>query len=121
MIRTWGLVVVALLVFNVEAMGACVAPAFPLIANQAVEGNLQVTSGTFCRMRFASRGPMYSASIVQRPAHGTVQVGAINSVIYVPRAGYVGGDSLVYALHGATPMGTPAVYTAHMAVTVVAR
>jgi hypothetical protein len=119
MAKTLGLACVLLLVLSVEAAARCSVPRITTFENQTVDGHMQADSGRPCRIRFlSSTGPMQGVDIVQRPSHGTVQVGEVNSIIYTSQAGYVGSDSFTYARRGLTTRGSPAVRTVRVAVTV---
>jgi hypothetical protein len=56
--------------------------------------------------------------IVQRPAHGTVEIGPL-FVRYKSRPGYVGSDSFTYQRSGRTALGAPNERTVHIDVTVI--
>ena len=80
---------------------------------------MTVSSGTPCRIKLKrSRGPTYSAHIVQRPSHGTATVDSSDRIVYRSRPGYVGGDSFTYARRGETQAGAPTTRTVRISVTV---
>jgi hypothetical protein len=108
----------AMVALNTEASAGCWGPTVLMAKNGTVDNSVQVTAGTECRLQSRSGGPLYSVDIVQRPSHGTVRIGPINSVIYAARAGYIGNDSFSFVRRGRTAAGEPAAYTVRMAVTV---
>jgi Bacterial Ig domain len=120
MTRALALAVLMLLGVGIETTLACSVPYIPTLANQTVEGVMTARSGKPCSIRFTrSTGPMHSVDIVQRPSNGTVRVGAMDSVIYTSRAGFVGNDTFTYARRGLTTGGHPATRTVRIAVRVV--
>ena len=76
MTKPLGLACVLLLALSAEAAARCSVPRITTFENQTVDGHMQADSGRPCRIRFlSSSGPMSGVDIVQRPSHGTVQVG----------------------------------------------
>jgi hypothetical protein len=118
MMRGSGLAVLLLLASSAAAAASCSVPRFRTSVNQTVDGFMAADSGKPCGVHFHSAGPRFSVAILQRPSHGTLQIGAVGSVIYRSRAGYSGGDSFAFERRGLTTLGAPAVTTTRIAVTV---
>jgi hypothetical protein len=118
MMRVPGVTVLLLLAWSVDAAANCSVPRFRTFAGQTVDGFMQADSGKPCAVHFHSAGPRFSVGILQRPSHGSVQIGPVGSVIYQSKAGYTGGDSFTFERRGLTSGGAPAVTTTRMAVTV---
>jgi len=117
MIRILGLACLLLLAWSVEAAARCSVPRFLTFNNQTVDGRMTVSSGARCTIVMrGSSGPTYSASIVQRPSHGSVSVNGYR-IVYQSQAGYVGSDAFTYARHGETTCGESAVLTVQVPVT----
>jgi hypothetical protein len=118
MIKALGLACLLLLAWSVEAAARCSVPRIRTLNNQAVDGYMTVSSGARCSIKMrGSSGPTYSASIVQRPSHGSVSVNGYR-IIYQSQAGYVGNDAFTYARHGETARGEGAVRTVQVSVRV---
>lgn len=64
---------------------------------------LASTSGEVAELGFANQGlwPSLTATLLQPPVHGTVDLKPDGSFIYRPNAGYTGPDSFTYQLSGA--------------------
>jgi hypothetical protein len=118
MMRVSGLAVLLLLAFSAEAAANCSVPRFRTMVNQTVDGFMAADSGKPCGVHFHAAGPRFSVAILQRPSHGTVQIGGVGSVIYRSKSGYAGSDSFTFERRGLTTLGAPAVTTTRMAVTV---
>jgi len=117
--KVLGLACLMLIACCAEAAARCSGPGIYPIDNQTVITRVSMKSGSTCRIRFVwSSGPMHGAKIVQRPSHGTVQVGEFQSINYVSRRGFVGSDAFTYARHGFTRGGTPTTRTVQVLVTV---
>jgi hypothetical protein len=101
------------------AANACSVPLIRTLENQTVTGHMTTRSGRTCRISFrSSTGPMHTVEVVQRPAHGTVQVGGHQSIAYKSSANFVGSDSFTYARRGLDKRGNRAVRTIQVNVTV---
>jgi hypothetical protein len=117
--RALGLACLTLFALCVEATARCSVPLIPALNNQTVDGHMTVNSGATCRIRLLqSRGPTYSAHIVQRPSHGTATVDSSNRIVYRSSPGYVGRDSFIYARRGESAGGSPVTRTVRVAVNV---
>src|SRR5215470_3779552 len=101
MAKGFMLVCLMLLAWSADATARCSVPLIHTFNNQAADGRMTVSSGSRCSIKLRrSSGPTYSASIVQRPSHGTVSVDGSNRIVYQSRAGYTGSDEFTYARHG---------------------
>ena len=100
----------------VDTANACSVPSIRTFHNQTVDGQMSVRSGKRCSIVFRSLGPTEMTAIVQKPAHGTLQIGAIGRVIYQSKAGYVGDDAFTYARRGKDRYNNPSVRTVRIAV-----
>ena len=119
MTKMLGLSCLLLMLLGAEAMARCSVPRIHALNNQTVDGRMIVSSGASCSIRLrSSRGPTYSAGIVQRPSNGTATVDGRNRVIYRSRAGFVGRDAFTYARHGESARGGAVVRTVRVAVIV---
>ena len=56
-------------------------------------------------------GDALAAQIANQPTHGTVTLNADGSFVYMPTAGYSGGDSFTYVARDGTTASTPATVT----------
>ena len=109
-----------LLGVGLDAALACSVPFIRTFANQTVDGVMTARSGKPCTIRFGrSSGPMYVAEIVQRPSNGTARVGALDSIVYTSKPGFVGSDAFVYARRGRTTGNDPATRTVRVSLRVV--
>jgi hypothetical protein len=119
MTRTLAVASLMLMAFSLESALACSVPFIRTVDNQTVDGQMTAKSGRPCsiRLRF-TRGPMWTASIVQRPSNGTVSVGGSNRIIYRSRPGFVGNDAFIYARQGQDRYNSPVTRTVRVAVTV---
>src|SRR5262245_27878501 len=119
MIKGLGLVCLMLVAGSVEAAARCSVPRISTFHNEIVNGRMTVSSGARCRIKLKhSRGPTYSAHIVERPSHGTATVDSGNRIIYRSRPGFVGSDSFTYARRGETHAGVPTTRTVRISVNV---
>jgi Flp pilus assembly protein TadG len=119
MMNGLGLVCLMLVAGSVEAAARCSVPRISTFDNETVNGQMTVNSGAQCRIVLKhSRGPTYSAHIVERPSHGTVTVASGNRIVYRSRSGYVGRDSFTYARRGETHAGVPTTRTVRISVNV---
>jgi hypothetical protein len=110
----------ALVILAVESAFACSVPYIRTLSNQAVDGHMTARSGRPCSIRLRnSAGPTADASIVQRPANGTVSIGGGNRIIYRSRPGFVGSDAFAYARHGHDRYNSPATRTVRVSVRVM--
>jgi hypothetical protein len=109
----------ALVLPAIEPALACSVPYIRTLNNQTVDGHMAARSGRPCSIRLRnSSGPTTDASIVQRPANGTVSIGGGNRIIYRSRPGFVGGDAFAYARHGRDRYNSVVTRTVRVAVTV---
>jgi hypothetical protein len=114
-------VAVCLLLTMVGSASArnCTVPGFRTLDNQTVDGYMTVRTGKRCFIRMnRSPGPIFSAHIVARPAHGTLGVTSNNRIVYQSRRGYVGSDSFIYARRGLDTRNNPITRTMRIDVTV---
>jgi hypothetical protein len=118
MMKALGVATLMLLALSGQAAANCAVPRFRTFANQTVDGFMAADSGRPCAVHFHAAGPRFSVDILQRPSHGTVQIGTIGSVIYRSKVGYAGNDSFTFERRGLTSLGAPAVTTTRMAVMV---
>jgi hypothetical protein len=119
MTKALSLACLVLIACSAEAAARCVAPGVEMFDGQIVSRRIVVKAGTPCRLSFISLGPIYNVEFPKRPAHGTVQVGEILSVIYTPHRGFVGRDTFTHVHHGQTPTGRPTRFGVRVLVTVV--
>jgi hypothetical protein len=101
-----------------DPAAACSVPRIRTFHNQTADGQMTVRSGKRCSIVFRSSGPTETHSVVQRPLHGTLQVGSIGRIIYQSRAGYVGADEFTYVRRGRDRYNNPSVRTVHIIVRV---
>jgi hypothetical protein len=114
-----GVVVFAAGMLLGDAANACSVPFIRTLENQTVTGHMTTRSGRTCRIHFhSSTGPMRSIEVVQRPSHGTLDLGGHQSIAYKPGANFIGSDSFTYARRGLDKRGNPAVRTIQVNVTV---
>jgi hypothetical protein len=93
MAKSLGFACLMLIACSIEAGARCSVPYIKTSENQTVDGRMMADSGKPCRVRFKhSSGPTFSVDIVQRPAHGTLRVGDVQTLIYTSRSGFVGQD-----------------------------
>ena len=109
----------AALVLSGEPSMACSVPIIPTFAGHTVTGSMTVKSGRPCSVALrSSRGPMHTASIVERPASGSISVGMANRIVYRSRPGFVGSDSFTYSRQGQDTQGRAVVRNVRMQVRV---
>jgi|SRR5215831_435770 len=104
-----------------QAMAAstCVVPYIRTLDNQTVDGSMTVKTGSRCFIWLNhSGGPISSAHIVARPAHGSLNIDSTNRIVYQPRSGYTGSDSFTYARKGLDTRNNPITRTVRISVTV---
>ena len=119
MTKVLALTCFALMACCAEASARCSVPFIRTFDNQAVDGNMTVSSGAPCSIKLKrSLGPTHGAHIVQRAANGTVGVDGRNRIVYRSRAGYVGSDSFTYARTGESRVGNAVTRTVRISVTV---
>ncbi len=122
MIKVLGVICLVLAAGSVDAAARCSVPRISTFDNETVNGRMTVSSGAECRIVMKhSRGPTYSAHIVDRPSHGTATVASGNRIVYRSRPGYVGSDSFAYARRGETHAGAPTTRTVRISVNVTSR
>ncbi len=119
MTKVLGLACLVLIACSADAAARCAGPGVQMFDRKIVYQRRVVKAGTPCQLTFISLGPMYNVEFLKRPAHGIVQVGEIQSVIYTPHRGYVGRDTFTYARRGQTSTGRPTRYGVHVLVNVV--
>ena len=119
MTRGVSLAVLMFFGLGIDTVLACSVPFIRTFANQTVDGVMTTRSGKPCTIRFGSSpGPMHSVEIVQRPSNGAVRVGAMDSIIYTSRPGFIGRDNFIYARRGRTTGNQPATRTVRVTITV---
>lgn len=117
--KTLAGVYVLLSVVTAEAATNCHVPRIRTLDNQTVTGYMTIKSGKTCSIRLHnSRGPIFSAHIVARSGHGSVQVDGSNRIVYRPQSGFVGKDSFTYARKGMDTRNNPVTRTVQVEVDV---
>ena len=117
MIRLSGALIFLFLTSSQAA--ACSVPFIRTLDNQTVNGTMRARTGKPCSILLArTAGAMLSAHVVERPAYGSVSIGAGNRVVYTSRPGYTGRDTFTYARSGQNLQNQKVVRTVRIAVIV---
>jgi hypothetical protein len=107
MIKILGLAACVLVALGCGSALAC-SGAITGSSDRGTVATMTVKSGATCGTPFrGSIGATHGVKILQRPAHGTLQVTSGHGVYYRSRPGYVGADTFSFTRYGLDMQGNP--------------
>lgn len=103
LIAAFALVVAAAPAFSQNVPQCVVAGSPPAGWGFNSTGYIEIASGGSCMFSVYTTGEILSSSVLQNPAHGTLQQLNVSSFVYAAQAGYRGSDTFSVQATGKSP------------------